>query len=81
MATYTGRSPISIWRFSTIRSFAEAYIDPASCSIVCANFDRAFADIAQAKRIENANRARATLPALRKDERSYRSSHLREVRS
>jgi tetratricopeptide (TPR) repeat protein len=58
--------------------FAEAYIDRGIVFYRMHEFDRAFADIAQAKRIESANR---TKTAPRKDERSYRSGRLREVRS
>jgi tetratricopeptide (TPR) repeat protein len=62
-------------------SFAEAYIDRGIVFYRMHEFDRAFADIAQAKRIESANRTKTAPPALRKDERSYRSGRLREVRS
>jgi tetratricopeptide (TPR) repeat protein len=61
--------------------FAEAYIDRGIVFYRMHEFDRAFADIAQAKRIESANRTRTAPPAMRKDERSYRSGRSREVRS
>jgi hypothetical protein len=61
--------------------FAEAYIDRGIALYRVHEFDRAFADIAQAKRIESANRTKTAPPALRKDERSYRSGRSREVRS
>jgi curved DNA-binding protein CbpA len=61
--------------------FADAYIDRGIVFYRLGEFDRAFADIARAKRIENANRAKTSPPTLHKDERSSRSSRLREVRS
>jgi len=62
MATYTGDRRFRSGDFSTIRQFAEAYIDRGIVFYRMREFDRAFADIAQAKRHRNANRARATLP-------------------
>ncbi len=61
--------------------FADAYIDRGIVFYRLHEFDRAFADIAQARRIENANRAKTAPTPPRKDERSSRSSRLREVRS
>jgi hypothetical protein len=46
--------------------FADAYIDRGIVFYRMHEFDRAFADIAQAKRIENSNRAKAALPAPHK---------------
>jgi curved DNA-binding protein CbpA len=61
--------------------FADAYIDRGIVFYRLHEFDRAFADIAQARRIENANRAKMAPTPPRKDERSSRSSRSREVRS
>jgi len=60
--------------------FADAYIDRGIAFYRLREFDRAFADIAQAKRIENANRTK-TAPPSRKDERSSRSSRSLEARN
>ena len=47
-------------------SFADAYIDRGIVFYRMHEFDRAFADIAQAKRIGNSNRTKTSLPAPHK---------------